>query len=469
MKGADQMNIIDIIIIIFLLMCPFLFALLFFLNHIRLLLKDKKDRLRCIAHCERTQYILNKELKFIISAEAPVGGGKSSFAAGVSHYQTLKYLDMIQNKIDWTRKIVHQADYIYLNSFIETKYQVEYLPHKKIYELALLDQSIAPYFEGTYSDHVTDYPLPGILEDYIIAYTAKLRNNFVCSSYTIFNRITETFNYDFDFGSLNVKSEESRKNYHLFNYCIYLEDEKALSDYKNTGSFKEFDKLGQDTTLRLFRQLKKETASYMSLSQNSTRVAKLIRELTNTRILIEEMTIEGAQKYRSSLFKNKEDKQAKKEENHYRKLIKEDPTNAEIFINNSNDYKKRIFTLYQARKGLFASSYVRYKVLLTHSQLDTTKDSYSNHKSYELYFPLTWVFGVYNSTEFSEFDEFLNKLSNKTDFDYEVIKSFYDDSKNDERFKKLIEVKLTKTEEIALKRAEKKGNATNEKETDPIS
>lgn len=469
MKGADQMNIIDIIII-FLLMCPFLFALLFFLNHIRLLIKDKRERLKAIAGCERTKTILNKELKYIISAEAPVGGGKSSFAAGVSHYQTLKYQEQIQSKIDWVKKINHKFDYSYLDLFIEERYQKQ-LAVNKIYEEALLDSIIFEAFEGTYSDYLTDYPLPGVLKDYITAYSAKLRGNYVASSYKLFNRLTNTFAYPLEPDSFDIKNEEVRNKYHLMAYCVYIEDEKSLSGYKNTNSHIEADNKGQDLVLRLFRHLKKETTSYISLAQNSSRVVKLIRELTNTRIRIDKLTIVGQQPYRSSLIKKKENKAAKKQEKVFNKLIKKDPEHANSYLNNDNEFKEIIFTRYQEQKKLFASAYVKYSVSLTHRQVETIEAAYDNQANqYELFFPISWVFGVYLTTEFSEFDDFLNNISNKSEFDLKTIESFYQEQQESaEKYSKLIEIRLTKAEKIALKRAEKKGNATNEKETDPIS
>lgn len=97
---------------------------------------------------------------------------------------------------------------------------------------------------------------------------------------------------------------------------------------------------------------------------------------------------------------------------------------------------------------------MKYTIKLTHNNSDSNM-VIENLPAKELYFPLSWVFGVYLKTEYSEFDEFLEELSNKDEYSYKVIESFYEDSQNKiEDFNKIIEVPLTK-EEIREAKKEK--------------
>lgn len=199
----------------------------------------------------------------------------------------------------------------------------------------------------------------------------------------------------------------------------------------------------------------------MSLSQNTSRIAKLIRELANTRIFIQEMKIVGSRTFLSSRFKRKEKNLRKKEEKTSFKILKKYGEESQTkYLKTSNNYKEKAFKFFQKQKQLFASSFVKYTIKLTHSNSDSNM-VIENLPTQELYFPLSWVFGVYLKTEYSEFDEFLETLSNKDEYSYKVLDSFYEDSQNKiDDFNKLIEVPLTK-EEI---REAKKEKAKAEKE-----
>lgn len=199
----------------------------------------------------------------------------------------------------------------------------------------------------------------------------------------------------------------------------------------------------------------------MSLSQNTSRIAKLIRELANTRIFIQEMKIVGARNFQSKYFRKKEEKLKIKEEKKSLKLQKKyGEEERVIYLKNNNEFKEKMFVFLQKQKQLFASSFVKYTIKLTHNNSDSNM-FLENLPTKELYFPLSWVFGVYLKTEYSEFDEFLETLSNKDEYSYKVLDSFYEDSQNKiDDFNKLIEVPLTK-EEI---REAKKEKAKAEKE-----
>ena len=75
-------------------------------------------------------------------------------------------------------------------------------------------------------------------------------------------------------------------------------------------------------------------------------------------------------------------------------------------------------------------------------------------KELRFVFPLTWCYGVYNTCEYSEFNEFLANLSDvKSDHELKVISSLYE--KNEERYKKLIEIKTKKDEKKKKETTEK--------------
>ena len=59
--------------------------------------------------------------------------------------------------------------------------------------------------------------------------------------------------------------------------------------------------------MRLFRQLQRETTYYISSTQNTSRIALLLRELANTYVLIEKFSIIGEQNCLANKYRIKEE------------------------------------------------------------------------------------------------------------------------------------------------------------------
>lgn len=402
--------------------------------------KQKKYRLRCIEECIATEEKINKEFKFIVMIEAAIGGGKTSFLNGFSHMKTLSLMKKIDDDLGDIEKKLYQVNYLSLRREIEKLYRLGESTIN-IKNKLLKDELINSHFSGDFSDHVSTLPKLSLLESYIKAYTAKLRNNFVMSNYKLENRITKTFNYELAPDAFDIKDPEVQKKYFLPPYLVIVDDEKALSDFKNTETVKELDKKGTDTILRLFRQLQKETTYYISSTQNTSRIALLLRELANTYLLIIKFSILGEQNHLANIYRLKEEKLYNKMVKYASRHFKTEIEQQNYLLNN-NKFKPKIFDLFDKQKQLFSSAFLAYTVKVA-PKLDLLKEN--DCKELRLVFPLTWCYGVYNTCEFSEFNDFLTNLSEvKSDHELKVISSLYE--KNEERYKKLIEIKTKKDE-----------------------
>ena len=417
---------------------------------------DYFKRLELVNDCTSTYYKIKNDLAFLISVGGVVGAGKTSFCVGCSQLETLKNIDNCKAKKKWIQTIIPYVNYDWLDKMIDLFYSKSNSP-RKVYKSLLRVDQIHEYFRNCiYDDYVQKTPLFELLQTYIDAECALLRNRFIGSNITIKNVITGNTNFYYDYSSLEIKDEEKQKVYLLPKYFTIVEDEALTSVYKNTNSFKQTADTGLDLSMRLIRHLSKETCRIYSTAQNIERITKIIRELSTQFIIIQGYEIIGK-------FKTK-DKRLKKIEE---KL--EDRLEDKMLFPSSK--KNKLFRIHQKRKQLFASCYLKYKVII-YSKLEDINKSIDKCESLayedEFTFPLTWVFGCYDTYEFNFIDEFLSNLSNKKDTDLKIAKEVLSKKelkanaeailkKVDEKEEKEEKVKKTKLEEAE----EKKRNLFN--------
>ena len=396
--------------------------------------KQIKNRIYCIEKCFETQETINSSCSYITMIEASVGGGKTSLCNGYSHYRTLILQEMIQDDLDDIERKIFDCNYVLLRKKIEELYNIGE-SETSIYDIIVNQTVSGDYFEGFYDDFVSEIPKESLLKKYITAYCALLRNNYTMCNYRLFNRITKTYNYVFDQDLFNIKNEKSRSKFYLPSYCTFVDDEKALSEFKNTASAKELDKTGVDITLRLFRQLKEETLFYISSTQNTSRIALLLRELANTYLSIQSFHLVGSQNSLANIYRKKQLKLEKKMYKYANKHFK-DEKERELYLSTENDFKVKIHEWYLKERALYSASFIRYRIKVAKSLGDLQSDK---AEEYDWYFPITWVFGVYRKCEYSDFYEFLSNLSGiKTDHELKVITSLYE--KSTDKFEELLDL-----------------------------
>lgn len=412
--------------------------------------KQARYRLKCVESCIETEAKINNSFKFITMIEASIGGGKTSFLNCYAHIKTINLVNQINEDLYSIERKIYDFDYLFLRNKIEGLYNSGF-NEKEIFEKLIQDDKISAVFlTGEFDDHVSLIPKQALLKDYISSYCALLRNNYIMSNYKMYCRVTNTFNFDFDSSTFNIRNEDSQKKFYIPKYVVIVDDEKALSMYKNTESAKNLDNLGADVIYRLFRQLTKEKSFYISSTQNTSRIALILRELANTYIAIEKFSIVGEQNCLCNRYRKKEAKLFNKMLKYSSKNYAEDLQ--QEFLLNNNKFKPKIYELFMKQRKLFSSAFIKYNIKLA------TKLSYlsanENCSYISLVFPLTFAYGVYNKCEYAEFNEFLNNLSNvKSDHDLNIIKSLYQN--DEERYKSLIEDKLKVREQEKFKAREK--------------
>lgn len=402
---------------------------------------DYVHRMECVQACEDSYYFINNELSYIIGVEGTVGAGKTSLVVGCSQYNALNDFHRAGEKKQWIQSIVPYVDYSYLEHVIDLLYEASATP-KAVYDGCLQDDNLRHWFHGVYDDYINKTPLPELLRTYIDAHCAILRNQFVGANIGIFCPITKTWSFQFEYRDLEIKEESTRKNYLFPKYTTIVEDEALLSIYKNTNSFSDTSDTGLDLSLRLIRHLSKETSRIYSTAQSVSRMTKLIRELSTNFIHVNGYEIVGQ-------LKTKDRRLAGKERHLQEELARKDS-----WLRPS-DLKNKAFRIHQERKRLFAGSYLCYTVTI-YSSLEDLGKKIDNCEcpatERELCFPLTWIFGCYQTHEFKFIDEILEGLSNRKEIDLQIAKEVYSEVQKKERTEAILKKVKSEKEKADAKR-----------------
>ena len=141
-------------------------------------------------------------------------------------------------------------------------------------------------YVDNYLSYIDGYQM---LRDYINAYIALLRNNYVYFvNRKFYSHITHNYARDYDEKLLDIKDAYLSKKYGIDLYSVLFWDEVALSDNKSTN-FQAFasNDAGSDAFLRLVRQIGKETLDVVKTVQDVSRIVKAERELLTSVVSVE--------------------------------------------------------------------------------------------------------------------------------------------------------------------------------------
>ena len=415
----------------------------FFSRKIR---RENYERFRCIEKCIETQQFFDEDHDFIKLIEAATGKGKTSFETAYVHYKTISIINDIDQKMTNTEKILYRVNWKKVRRIIEYTYNNVNKSINYILDEVLSDKKIEKHFKGKfYNNYRQETPHVSLLKDYVIAYCAKLRNNYVMSNFKIYNHINGEYNLILPDNFLDIKTVTGVENFNIPYHCIIVEDELALTKLKNTNSVYDIEKTGRDTGMRLFRQMLAETSYYTGSSQNTSRTAKIFKELLNSDFEILSLEVVGAQKTYSRIFQ-------KKEEELDRKLAKEKNPEKILLI------KKQRFEAYQMQNKIYAAGYLKYTIRIAHSELEMSRYDKSDLQVIVIYVPMTWSWGAYSKYEFRDFYDYLIEKSKKTDGDQKVVQSMMergDRKKFDDMIKPAEDKEAEKTTKEASKKAKK--------------
>ena len=235
--------------------------------------------------CLRTRrFIESGSFGLVTYLTGNIGVGKTTCGSGITNTLALIKSDQANVRMEEIRTIFSDIDFNEINSFIQYAFfELHYLNSNALLNY-LLDQSedLRKKIEGQYMN-TSLYPVSkvSLFRDYIEAYLASIRNNYVYANRRGFY-CWPTNNWAINYlpSMIDVKDRYLDHDYSLLRYSVIFEDEKVLSGKVSTSYRQVADQEGgADTFLRLIRHFGKGTMHYISTSQDFERVVKSEREL----------------------------------------------------------------------------------------------------------------------------------------------------------------------------------------------
>lgn len=219
-----------------------------------------------------SERFLMDRLRYIVYVTGQVRAGKTTFAAGYTNIRTKALIRKARNKVEFTCLAVPDVPFDEADRILEEDFRDgEADAWKEAKKLVSKGMPFEAYRNTFYDNHVAAHPVPFVklLESYINAYFALLRNNYVYFyGKNFYSRVTFKDAMDYDPSMLNIKDRLRTGDYHIYPYSVIFEDERQLSGKDNT-QYRAYAKAdtGASDFLRLIGQIGQESIYYVTTNQ----------------------------------------------------------------------------------------------------------------------------------------------------------------------------------------------------------
>lgn len=240
-------------------------------------------------------------LGYIVGVGGNIGAGKSTSTAGITTFMEEYIMGLAYSKMDYIQTIINDYDFTMLNKKLddflfdekmELMMELTYpLTEEAIYaKIKNFETKEIELFDRIYDDGIKEHSYEEFIREYIEAYMAIKRNNYVYSNIKFDSIVTDNRAFDLCGDDFKIKERLHEKNYRLRRYSIFFYDEATLDADKINLNWQ---KTGQEDSgtieqLRLFRHYFKGLSYYYTTLQNPERLVKAERELFNSIIMIRE-------------------------------------------------------------------------------------------------------------------------------------------------------------------------------------
>ena len=426
--------------------------IVFFLLHFMV---DYYNRESKAEACVRTERFINSSAFGLVTYLCGIiGCGKTTCGSAICNVLSKIKKEKANDKLTEVQNIFADVDFNPIDELINKAFKKGHYTNSDAIMKVLLKRNpeFAKKIDGKFYDTYL-YPVSysSLLRDYIDAYLAILRNNYV-----YFNRrkfycwTTNSWAMNYLPAMIDIKDKFYEKDYKIQRYTTIFEDEKVISG-KNSTNFKDVANKdgGGDEFFRLIRHLGKGTIHYISTAQNFNRIVKQERELATGVFFIlrrKEMPLLNIQeifvniaydfiqrfqylylgfaeifrsyhleKYASRIKMMKEAGVEPLEED-----VKKYQEASQIIALKSSRIKKTIFNLERKMNKFFADSYISYKgIYYTNSDDVGKKPEECAATCYrtDFTFPLCYAYGSCDTHSFSIVNDYLSMISiKKADF-----------------------------------------------------
>lgn len=398
--------------------------------------------------CYSTEkFVKSSWFGLIIYVYGQIGAGKTTCCSGLTNLLTKVKKEQAQEKIESIITKLPEIDFNLVNPIITRAFKEMHITNSDTILSYLLD--VYPDIDEKCKNKFYDnflFPVSyfSLLKDYIHAYIALLRNNYVYfTRRNFYSWNTNNWAMKYLPDMIDIKDRFTNLDYKLQHYTTIFEDEKILSGKKST----EFMSVsaadgGGDAFLRLIRQMGKGSIHYITTLQDFNRSVKQERELATGIISIEKrnelfnyslanlfrkMIIDFLTRwkiffddFKQSYYDQKIKKLDKycsyfdENEDLPEQLEKElDKYDCDVSLSSSS-LRDLIKKLNRQEERRFADSFLNYESSYYTSSDDVgkrKKDCVSNYMKLSMCFPLSWCYGSIDTYSFSALDDFLSMHS----------------------------------------------------------
>ena len=399
--------------------------------------------------CVSTEkFVRSSWFGLIVYVYGQIGAGKTTCASGITNLLTKIKKEQALEKIDLIKDKLPEVNFNKVNKIINDAFYDGHLTNSDT--IVNLVYSVYPELEKLcegkfYNNYLYPESYSTLIKDYIYAYIAIIRNNYVYFlRRKFFSWNTNNWAMKFLPDMIDIKDRFVNLDYKIQHYTTIFEDEKILSGKRST----EFmvvskDDGGGDAFLRLIRQLGKETIHYVTTLQDFNRSVKQERELATGIIhiqkrnqltiyslanLFRKMILDFLQRWKIFLddfIQSIYNQKTKKLEKHLKVFEEQKIEVPGILLNQIKKYdvdvssnpskiKAAIKKLINQEEKNFADSFLNYEANYYTSADDVgkpKKECVSGFLKLNLCFPLSWCYGSIDTYSFSALDDFLSNHS----------------------------------------------------------
>ena len=349
---------------------------------------------------KRSLTIINNS-GYIIGIGGHIGAGKSTSAAGITTYLENYILGLAREKMDYVQTIINKHDFTQLNNYLSQVFFDEKVDivQENIKPLTNDVLYIGSEYHRFYDDGIKKHTYEDLLKDYIEAYLALNRGNYVYSNIKFDSIVTNQRAFALKGSDFKIKDRLYSHDYKLRRYSLFFYDEATLDADKINFNWQNSakDDSGTIEHLRLFRHYFKGKSFYITTLQNPERLVKAERELFNSIYMIrDKCDFEEYKRIKKVInLLNNVNETIHSIKNKLKRILR-----MTIKDDKKSLYKNVKRFLLQAKDRLNAKDYLVYTVDI----YDTAREAESNSRNKfttKIVLPKKWCYGPIDTYEYS--------------------------------------------------------------------
>lgn len=234
---------------------------------------------------------IKQVLGYLITIFGKIRTGKTSLASSIIHIYTLLFQGELTEMINKTKIMFKSVDFNVLDHFIFEAFEENGFDHKQDFDA--VTSLVIQYFnldpDGHYYDFIKDKSVKELIYDYVFGvYVLFIRNNYVMSNISIYNRITGNYSFQLETRWLEVRNAYNNMDFGIDDYMILFIDE--ITDDKSASMWNQDakDESGYKEYLRKFGRYHQERNRLLSTKQDAFDEVRKNRNLTQSNIHLSE-------------------------------------------------------------------------------------------------------------------------------------------------------------------------------------